>query len=978
MVYKNYISDPSMTGENRLSPRTLLLPAQKKGITHKNFTASDRILLLNGTWQFSYVTEDSGEAFFLPGMDDASWDSLPVPSMWQYFGYGTCLYPNTRYAFPYDPPYIHGQNPVGLYRYRFTASHSENGRILLRFGGVENAYFVWLNGEYVGFSKGSRLAAEYDVTDLFKDGENLLAVKVYTYSDASYLEGQDMLLANGIFRDVMLIFEHDNSLWDYTLLPDEKGFAVTYSCTVGKVPAELKFTLCDMNGAVMSEYRCALTEAGEVFLPLASAITWNAERPYLYTLYVEVLENGTVVETHTKRAGIAKSQIDGDSLMLNGVPITLKGVNRHEHHPKSGRAITSAQIERELYEIKANGLNAIRCSHYTNQPVFYELASEIGLYVMDEADLESHGAEAAGDRGIMAKDPAWFDAFFDRISRMYALNKNETCIHIWSLGNEYGSGENEQKCAVWLAEQVVKKPIRGDGDPTTDRGAFRQISYMSVKKHLQPMMPNRNGPILIVEYAHAMGNSPGGLEDIWNWIYEHEYCCGGYVWEYKNHGFYAEGKDGAPRYLYGGDFPDYFHMSNFSLDGFHTSDGTPKPVWFELGEIFAPVYVVWGENGVKVKNTNDFTALDGIMMRWSVKADGVTVRNGDISLDGLAPRQWKEIPLPTDTEGMQGCVTLDCEFYCGDTKIAHKQKILADIPATRPPLRAFEHTVSSFDRGVMVSGQGFSLEIRNGLLSKLVKNGHVVLDAPMSLNCWRAYIDNECGGFGSRVAGLLQGKLVHSMIFSCTRLQVEDSEEAVTVTVQGKYLPVVHNWGFNVCIIYRLQAECDLDIALELEPYGDAPEMVNRMGVCFRLPEAYTRCAWLGRGPSDNYPDRKANAPVGNYAAEIDTMNFLYDVPQETGNRGDCRHLEVSDGVATLCVDGKFSFSLHDFSQMDLYRARHRDELNRSKDKYLYIDHVQRGLGSESCGPCPEQEYEIPMQTFRWSFHMRVDTSNRA
>ena len=325
---RTYIENQQMLGEHRLPARSLLLPAQKRGVTNKSFTDSDRVQLLNGNWKFCYLQEDTDAPFFLPEEQDDGWDILPVPSMWQFHGYGSCYYPNVRYCFPYDPPYIHRSNPVGLYRTTFTAV--KHARTVLRFLGVDNAYFVWLNGQYVGFSKGSCVPAEFDVTSALRNGNNLLAVKVYTFSDASYLENQDMLMASGIFRDVLLIHTGATALWDETILPAENGFCVQYCCTVGDVSATIRLTLCDANGNVCAACEQKAAETGEVFLPIRDAILWNAEQPYLYTLYTELLENGAVTEVHTKKCGIAKSEVNGCSLLMNGKPITLKGVI-HSH-----------------------------------------------------------------------------------------------------------------------------------------------------------------------------------------------------------------------------------------------------------------------------------------------------------------------------------------------------------------------------------------------------------------------------------------------------------------------------------------------------------------------------------------------------------------------------------------------------------------------------------------------------------------------
>ena len=972
---RDYLANQHRLGENRLPARTLLIPAQERGITHKNFTASDRVKLLSGEWKFSYRTEDTDEPFYQPEQSDGDWDTLPVPSMWQFHGYGSCYYPNLRYCFPYDPPYIHRDNPVGLYRTRFTADKT-GGRAILRFLGVDNACFVWLNGQYIGFSKGSRIPAEFDVTDALADGDNLLAVKVYTFSDASYLENQDMLLASGIFRDVVLIQTGENALWDYTILPDPTGFTVDWQCQTGDKPATLRFTLCDAAGATCAMREEPLAETGKTFLPLENAVPWNAEQPYLYTLFTEIVENGAVTETHTKKVGIAKSEIKNHQLLMNGVPITLKGVNRHENNARSGRALAPGQIEAELRDIKACNLNTIRCSHYTNHPLFYELCSELGIYVMDEADCETHGAECSGDLGALNKDVSWFDAFFDRTQRMYAINKNETCINIWSLGNECGHGQNNDRCVAWLQEQAVKKPIKDNNNSMANGKGdyFGTTGYMPMKT-LHDSAPE-DGPLMMLEYAHAMGNSPGGLEDIWSWVYENEHCCGGYVWEYKSHGFYTEGKNGKPRYLYGGDFPDLYHWSNFSLDGYHTSDGTPKPSWAELREVSAPVFVKWSENGVTVKNTFDFLPLDGVTMRWSVNADGVPVRQGEESLNGLAARETRFFSLPLETAGLAGLITADCVFVRDGRQLAHKQTILAELPHTRPEPAAFEHSVTETGDTIEVKGAGFSVTIRNGLLARLEKNGVLLLDAPMRLNCMRAPTDNDgIVNFSPRLVQEWSDYLLASLRFGCHNTKTEDSPAAVTVTATGKLLPHSHFWGFDTVILYQIKAGGEVTVTVYLQPYGKRlPSVLPRVGVVFELDSAYDRCRWLGRGPDENYPDCKAHTPVGLYEADIPALNFLYDVPQETGNHGDCRRVTVSGGEKALTVTGEFSFSCHDFSLDSLTKARHKDELETGDTRYLYIDHKHRGLGSNSCGPQPEAAYELPMGSFHWSFSLNMET----
>ncbi|MBQ3955599.1 MAG: hypothetical protein II680_06890, partial [Clostridia bacterium] len=387
------------------------------------------------------------------------------------------------------------------------------------------------------------------------------------------------------------------------------------------------------------------------------------------------------------------------------------------------------------------------------------------------------------------------------------------------------------------------------------------------------------------------------------------------------------------------------------------------------------VHVRWTEDGADVKNTFDFTSLDGFVLRWSVRADGKEAKSGEISLDGIGPREWRSFALPigsSDIAGLTGIITADCEFFKDGKKIAHKQKILADHAEPLPEPVPFAHTVKSWDCGAEVKGGDFSVTIRDGLLTRLQRDGVILFDKPMKLNCWRAPTDNDgIIGFAPRLAGEWKDRLIDTMVFGCYETKVEDGAESVCVTAVGKFLPFCHDWGFDAALTYRIREHGEIDVSAKLTPYGNGqPEVLPRVGVVFELPEEYGHCAWIGRGPGDSYPDRHANAPVGRWEDDVERMNFLYDVPQETGNHEDCRRVTVSGGNRALTVTGKFSFSFHDFTLGNLTNARHADELEKSRERFLYIDYRHRGLGSNSCGPQPEAEYELPMGAFEWDFRI--------
>ena len=518
-VFQKCLYNPQCTHENRLPPRATIVPALHKGVFYKNKEESKLILDLNGEYQFAFREEDDLRDFYALDYDDGAWGKLPVPSMWQYHGYSAPTYPNVEYPIPFIPPYVGNKNPVGYYRKRFFAE--KGGTKILYFGGVDCAFFVYLNGEYVGFSKGSRIPAEFDVTSLIRDGENLLCVKVFTYSDGTYLENQDMLMANGIFRDVMLYTLADVYVWDYRIRTEgNRIFAdvVLNDCDFSSVKLNVS-----VNGV---ERELTASKNTGCQFEIENPILWNAEQPYLYEVTIQLFKKGELLEYHTKKIGFAEFTIEGNRLLLNGKQITLKGINRHEHDPKNGRAITVERIERELKLIKAHNMNAIRCSHYPNHPAFYEYCSELGIYVMDEADIETHGANVCGDMGYFSKHPDWYQAYYDRVSRMYERDKNETCISIWTVGNENGDGENLTKCIEYLKSQPVKKPIMHTGQVGCDPAAitdFRGCGYFTMAELMK--FPPEGKPVMMLEYGHAMGNSPGLMKDTWDYVYHTLKTC---------------------------------------------------------------------------------------------------------------------------------------------------------------------------------------------------------------------------------------------------------------------------------------------------------------------------------------------------------------------------------------------------------------------------------------------------------------------
>ena len=971
---RSRLFNPEMVHENRLPARATVIPAHHSKVYYKNKDESELILNLNGDYKFNYSESDTIPSFYEKDFDDTSWDTLQVPSMWQYHGYSAPLYPNVEYPIPFIPPYVGNKNPVGYYRKRFNATTS--GKKILYFGGVDSAFFVYLNGEYVGFSKGSRMPAEFDVTPFLVDGENILAVKVFTYCDGTYLENQDMLLASGIFRDVFLYNLDHIYVWDYCIRTERnKVFAdiTVFGDDLSNI--QLKVSL---DGQLQT---IDASNNNSFVFELDNPTLWNAENPFTYEITIELLRNNTLLEMHTKKFGFAEYIVEGNKLMLNSRQITIKGINRHEHDPKNGRAITVDLIEKELKIIKQHNMNAIRCAHYPNNPAFYEIATELGLYVMNEADIESHGSYVCGDMGYFAKQPNWYGAFHDRVERMYERDKNETCIAIWTIGNENGEGENIDKCVNYLRTRSVKKPIMHTGEDYQNpvMGDFRSEGYFDMEA--LESHPEEGKPVMLLEYGHAMGNSPGLMEDTWDYVYKNRQICGGFVWEFKNHGFYCEDENGTPFYKYGGDFGDINHWSNFSLDGYCLSDGTIKPSLRDCKNVLAPTYITYDGEKITLMNTNDFKALDYITLKWELSEDYHVLKTGEFTLPSVKPYESTVLDITAEPDKLVAGAKyfINMRFYNEENEeIAFKQVLLSSSKAKEPfEKKVFDATVAEKNQEIWITFNGKKIGFKNGLLFHYEKDDKILLDKPMNFTIYRAPIDNDgVVGWNERWITKWHHSFLRYFEFITLKTQAEKQKDCVIVKTFGKWTPISKFTGFDIELTYTVTMDGSIITDIHAVPYGGFYDALPRIGVFFTMSKEFDDVMWYGRGEEENYSDRKAHCNFGLYQKNIGNMNFIYDVPQECGTRIDNSFVSVKNATGSFSVIGSdsFTFSYHDFSLEDLIRARHRNELIKSKENYLYIDYVMRGLGSHSCGPNPEDCYELHPHEFQFAFVISSET----
>lgn len=984
------LQNPKVLQRNRLAPRATMIPAGIAGVYYRNMERSDRIFSLNGDYRFALFSDAAPENFEHPDFDASDWDDLTVPSMWQYEGYGEPTYPNVRAPFPFCPPYVLRLNPVGCYRRVFTPPADRvKERTILHFEGVDNAFYVYLNGTFVGFSKGSRLPAEFDVTDLLVEGENTLALKVYTYSDATYLENQDMLMANGIFRDVYLMFMPKVALWDWELITDTETLSLTATLFDKTVDVKARITFDDTT----------------VILPFVDGVLkhqftpnnvklWSAEIPNLYDLTLELLLGDAICEVHSKRIGFMKSEVVGSEFRVNGKKVIMRGINRHENDPKTGRYLTVAQTKADLELIKQHNINAIRCAHYPNTPAFYEFASELGIYVMDECDLESHGASITGDQGYLNKDPEWLDAFMDRMVRMAERDKNETCITIWSVGNEIGVGQNADACAKYLKSRTDRKPVQVHAVDKADQEILYS-GYPSLFK-LDKFYKENVGfgkTLCLLEYAHAMGNGPGNQQNLWDYVIDHPEFMGGYVWEFRSHGMERKNADGTVDYLYGGDFHDTNHWGHFTLDGFCTSDGTPKPTFLELKYVFSPIRLDYKNDTLFVHNIQSFASTEGLMLEQELSCEGIVIRTSYEPMPLVAPMSKAEFPLSVGNYRGYDCF-LNLRIRKGDDILLEKQFVL---PAT---IRKKELMPITFKTDVLVNqdqvaitGNRFAVRFANGVPTYYEKDQKVYFDTPMQLVTYRAETDNDgIRKIFPRWIGAWEGCRLHKLRFYCFKTNVVENGTNVTVHTVGKLIYDAVNTGFDVDTVYRVMHDGLLTVDMTVKPFGkmpcivyDTPDPIDpltprlpRFGVCFRLNKEFHRVTWFGRGPDHNYEDSISAAPIGKYTLPLDKMNFAYDVPQETGNRGDTRYAQIQNGDTNFTVYGNetFAFSYHPWRLDDLREAMHKSELMEDANNYLYIDYKMRALGSHSCGPNPERELDFEPHDFEFVFAINGESTD--
>ncbi len=949
-------------------------------------------LNLDGDWRFRLLPSHRGldDAVADPQLDDSGWDQLVVPSHWVLAGdgaYGKPIYTNVIYPFPVDPPHIPDENPTGEYRRRFDrpdwAGHGdEAARLLLRFDGVESVYRVWLNGTEVGVGKGSRLVQEFDVTDLLVDGENVLVVRVHQWSSMSYIEDQDQWWLPGIFRSVTLLGRPAGRLDDVWL---QTGYADGTGTLRLRVRAEdAAFPVVVRIPELSVEQSLDSADAlGEV-ITVGEVEPWSAEVPRLYD--VEIAATG---ETVRLRTGFRTVQIVGDRFLVNGRQVTFRGMNRHETHPVRGRVFDAEHARADMIMMKQHNVNAIRTSHYPPHPEVLTLADELGFWVIDECDLETHGFVFSGWAKNPSDDVAWRDAYLDRIERTVERDKNHPSIVIWSLGNEAGTGVNLAAMAQWVRARDPERPVHYEGDYT---GAYTDIYSRMYPNLLETEAIGgehgallecgptearrvRSKPFLMCEYVHAMGNGPGAIAEYDDLAERYGRLHGGFVWEWRDHGLLTHAEDGTAYYGYGGDFGEVVHDGNFVMDGMVLPDDTPTPGLAEFAAVSQPVILTLDGSTLVVRSRYHSADTQHLQFVARRELDGRMVEESVLVVPSVPPGGESVLVLPDELLAPAGA---------GETWLTVAAELVADTP-----WGPAGHVVAcaQFDRSgpvpvsapvpaatqVVRDGDGLTLgpasfDPASGRLRSL--HG-LPVDGPQ-LELWRGPTDNdrsdqrgsyelgdpdETAGEGApgqsserrwRDRGL--DRLTHRL------LSLTDDADGLVVRVRSAaaagtlFVDTTYTWS--------VLADGGLALRVEVNPSPAWDCTWPRVGVRFDLPLEVDRAAWFGTGPHESYPDTDHAARISRFTAGVDELNVVYSRPQETGHRAAVRELELSDASGSrlrlrslVGPHGRRpGFTLSRHTPQDLDRSPHPYELPTPTHSHLFLDAAVHGVGSRACG----------------------------
>lgn len=992
-------------GINRMPARAhfLTFPSKEKALLNNNrYTHAFKIL--NGIWKFMFLDapEYSPEGFFNSDFDVTKMDDITVPGNWQLQGYGKMHYSDLWYNFPINPPYVPTENPTGIYKRTFFVEESyRDKKIIIRFCGVDSAYHLWINGKEVGYSKVARNESEFDITDLIRVGEeNDVTVRVYQWSDGTYLEDQDMWWESGIFRDVELIGVPKDGINDYKVIADLDD---EYKNGIFKVEAFLRttkevnvtFELVDAGENTVFT-KTVVAKEGKACIDevIADVNHWTAETPYLYKLFMTVEDDGQIVEVIPQNVGFRNIRLNGETFLVNGVAIKFKGVNRHDYSPQNGRVVSREEIEKDIILMKQFNINAIRTSHYPNSYYLYDLCDEYGMYLIAETDLECHGFELTGDYKWITNDPSWELAYVSRMTRMIERDKNHPAIIFWSLGNESAFGCNFRKMTDVAHEMDPTRLVHYEGDFDVESADVYSTMYTWIENPKKPylmkdIIEKSKKPHIHCEYCHAMGNGPGNLKDYQDLVYAHDKLQGGFVWEWFDHGIESFTESGEKYYRYGGDFGDDPSNKDFCIDGLIMPDRTPSPGLYEYKKVIEPITTtaVDIQKGIiNLLSRYDFANLDRFNLVYKVMEDDVILQTGFMAVPSIEARANKDITLPYDLSAIK--VKPGAHYYVNisyqlreDTSYASSGHELAtaqfELPLYKEGIVVRPEGILNVEKEhttLHVKGANFSLDFNlvNGNLMNIVRDGMQVLSKGPRLTLWRAPISNDMEII-DKLKKVYFLHLEHEVV-----MNIDYHMEGNILKVEVDTINSTTNsaWHFKTKYVYTVCPSGDILIDVEGTPSGRvdlAPDMLPRIGVSMHLDKSMEHVRYFGMGPGENYADSKEAAQMGLYANTVDGLFTNYVIPQENGNHMGCKWVSMTNdrGMGLLAsTEGDFNFSASWYEDKDLDDAKHTCDLVKRDYIVFNVDYKQNALGTNSCGQWQLDKYRAKFEDFKLSFRL--------
>ena len=966
---------------------------------------SSNFMTLNGIWKFNWVKNADARPtdFYRTDYNDKGWGQMKVPGVWEMNGYGDPIYVNVGYAwrsqYKNNPPYVPIENNhVGSYRKEIIIPAEWSGKeIFAHFGSVTSNMYLWVNGKYVGYSEDSKLEAEFNLTKYLKPGKNLIAFQVFRWCDGTYLEDQDFFRYSGVGRNCYLYSRNKKYIQDIRVTPDLDSNYTNGTLNValnlnGSGTVELNLT--DPAGKSVATAQVNGNGQKSVVMDVSNPEKWTAETPNLYTLTATLKNGSNTLEVIPVKVGFRKIELKGGQILVNGQPVLFKGADRHEMDPDGGYVVSRERMLQDILRMKQLNINAVRTCHYPDDNLWYDLCDQYGIYVVAEANIESHGMGYGKE--TLAKNPSYKKAHMERNQRNVQRGYNHPSIIFWSLGNEAGYGPNFEQCYTWIKNEDKTRAVQYEQAGTnefTDIFCPMYYDYDACKKYSEG---NIDKPLIQCEYAHAMGNSQGGFKEYWDLIRKYPKYQGGFIWDFVDQSNHWKNKDGIDIYGYGGDFNKYDASdNNFNDNGLISPDRRPNPHAHEVGYFYQSIWTTPGDlskGEIKVYNENFFRDLSAYYMEWQLLANGAVMQTGVVQDLNVAPQQTATLKLNLNTEKICPCkellLNVTYKLKAAETLMPAGSTVAYDQLTIRPytakALELKNQKASNLDIVVpvikdndhnylIVEGENFIIEFNkhNGYLSRYEADGVQLLNpgAQLTPNFWRAPTDNDYGaGLQHRYAvwknpGLKLTSLKQSIENEQAIVQAEYEMKAV----KGKlFLTYVINNEGAVKVTQKMEAGKE-------EKVSD----MFRFGMQMQMPENFNEVEYYGRGPVENYADRNHSTLIGKYRQTVAEQFYPYIRPQETGTKTDLRWwrvLNISGNGLQFVGDAPFSASALNYSIESLDDGvqkdqRHSPEVAKAPFTNLCIDKVQMGLGCvNSWGTLPLEKYRVPYQDYEFSF----------